>query len=83
MNNLLLNSSSDLTTLSVPKPHDDRSNWSDYQSMIERAMGLKGLWRHVLGTTIAPKLFVLLNGIPLLANGKTEAKEEQIDAQEI
>jgi len=29
MNNLLLNSNSDSTTLSVPKLRDDGSNWSD------------------------------------------------------
>ena len=80
MNSLLLNSSSDSMTLSVLKLHDDGSNWSDYQSRIERAMGPKGLWRHMLGTTVAPKLFVLLNGIPVLADKKTEAMEEQIEA---
>ena len=83
MNSLSLNSSSDLTTLSVPKLRDDRSNWSDYQSRIERAMGLKGLWRHVLGTAVAPRPFMLLNGTPVLADGKTEATEEQIEAREI
>ena len=43
-------------------------------------MGSKGLWRHMLGTTVAPKLFVLLNGITVLADKKTEATEEQIEA---
>ena len=70
-------------TLSVPKLHDDRSNWSDYQSRIERVMGSKGLWRHVLGTAVAPKPFELLNGIPVLVDKKTEAMEEQIEAQEM
>ena len=83
MNSLLLKSSSDSMTLSVLKLCDDRSNWSDYQSRIERAMGLKGLWRHMLGTTVVPNPFVLLNGIPVLADKKTEATEEQIEAQEI
>ena len=80
MNSLSLNSSSDLTTLSVPKLHDDGSNWSDYQSRIERAMGLKGLWRHMLGTSVAPRPFMLLNGTPVLADGTTEAMDEQIEA---
>ena len=83
MNSLSLNSSSDSTTLSVLKLCDDGSNWSDYQSRIERAMGSKGLWRHMLGTTVAPKPFVLLNGIPVLGDKKTQAMEEQIEAQEI
>ena len=43
-------------------------------------MGSKGLWRHMLGTAVAPKPFVLLNGIPVLADKKTEATEEQIEA---
>ena len=46
-------------------------------------MGLKGLWRHMLGTAVAPKPFVLLNGIPVLGDKKTEAMEEQIEAWEI
>ena len=83
MNSLSLNSSSDSTTLSVPKLRDDRSNWSDYQSRIERAMGSKGLWRHVLGTAVAPRQFMLLNGTPVLADGTTEATDEQIEAREI
>ena len=37
----------------------------------------------MLGTAVVPKLFVLLNGIPVLADKKTEAMEEQIEAQEI
>ena len=37
----------------------------------------------MLGTTVVPKPFVLLNGIPVLADKKTEAMEEQIEAQEI
>ena len=46
-------------------------------------MGSKGLWRHVLGTAVAPRPFMLLNGTPVLPDGKTEAMEEQIEAQEI
>ena len=39
MSNLTMNSNSDSTTLSVPKLHDDGSNWADYQPRIERALG--------------------------------------------
>jgi len=83
MNNLLLNSNSDSTTLSVPNLCDDGSNWSDYQPRIERAMESKGLWRHVLGTAIAPNPYMLLNRVPVLSYGKTGATEEQIETQEI
>jgi hypothetical protein len=80
--NLNINSNSDSTTLSVPKLRDDGSNWADYQPRIERALGSKGLWRHVLGTAIAPKPYTLLAGVPVIADGKTPATEEQIEARE-
>ena len=82
MSTLTLNSSSDSTTLSIPKLCDDGSNWSDYEPRIQRAMGSKGLWRHVEGTAIAPKLYALDHGILVLSDGKTPATDEQIEARE-
>ena len=82
MSTLTLNYTSDSTTLSIPKLCDDRSNWSDYEPHIQRAMGSKGLWRHVEGTAIAPKPYTLDAGIPVLADGRTPASEEQIEARE-
>ena len=82
MSTLTLNSSSDSTTLSIPKLHDDGSNWSDYEPRIQRAMGSKGLWRHVEGTAIALKPYTLDHGIPVLSDGKMPAKDEQIEARE-
>src|SRR6202522_4108982 len=82
MSNLNMNSNSDSTTLSVPKLRDDGSNWADYQPRIERVLGSKGLWRHVLGAAIAPKPYILLAGVPVIADGKTPATEEQIEAKE-
>ncbi|KAF8798400.1 hypothetical protein BYT27DRAFT_7123530 [Phlegmacium glaucopus] len=73
----------DSSSLTVPKVRDNRSNWSDYLPRIQRAMGSKGLWRHVEGTAVAPKLFMLLNGVPILEDGKTKANEEQIETKEI
>ena len=78
MSNLNINSNSDSTALSVPK----RSNWADYQPRIERALGSKGLWRHALGTAIAPKPYQILAGVPVIADGKTPATEEQIEVKE-
>ena len=72
----------DPSTLEVPKLRDDGSNWSDYRPRIERAMGAKGLWRHVLGKAVAPAPFMLLNGVPVLPDGKTEANEDQIESKE-
>jgi predicted metal-dependent hydrolase len=82
MSNLNMNSNSDSTTLSVPKLCDDGSNWADYQPRIERVLGSKGLWRHVLGAAIALKPYILLAGVPVIADGKTPATEEQIEAKE-
>ena len=45
-------------------------------------MGSKGLWRHVEGTVIAPKLYALDHGILVLSDGQTPATEEQIEARE-
>ena len=74
---------SDTTTLVVLKLHDDGSNWADYEPHIQRALGLKGLWRHVEGTAIAPKLYVLVAGVPILMNGTTQAMEDRIEAREM
>ena len=72
----------DTTTLAVPKLCDDGSNWADYKPRIQRALGSKGLWRHVKGTAIAPKLYVLVAGVPVLVDGTTQATEDQIEARE-
>src|SRR5271156_3695255 len=82
MNGLSQNSNSDYATLTVPKLCDDGSNWSDYQPRIQKAMGSKGLWRHVEGKTIAPKLYNILNGEYVLSDLKTPAMEEQIESKE-
>jgi len=82
MSSLTFNSNSDSTNLAVPKLRDDGSNWSDYEPRIQKAMGSKGLWRHVEGTAIVPKPYALVSGIPVLSDGKTPASEEQIEAKE-
>ena len=69
-------------TLAVPKLHDDRSNWANYEPRIQRVLGLKGLWRHVEGTAIAPKLYALVARVPILTDGMTQAMEDQIKARE-
>jgi hypothetical protein len=52
------------------------------QPRLQNAMGVKGLWRHVKGTASAPVPFVTSNGITLLADRKTPATEDQIEAKE-
>ena len=69
-------------TLAVPKLHNDRSNWADYKPHIQRALGSKGLWRHVKGTAIAPKPYALVARVPVLTDRMTQATEDQIEARE-
>ena len=69
-------------SLQVPKLRDDGSNWSDYEPRIQKAMGSKGLWRHVEGTAIAPKLYTVVAGVPVLSDRTTPVMEEQIEAKE-
>jgi hypothetical protein len=76
MSNLTLNSNSDSMNLTVPTLCDNRSNWFDYEPCIQKVMGLKGLWRHVQGTAIAPKPYAIINRIPVLPDGKSEAMKE-------
>jgi hypothetical protein len=84
MNGLSLNSNSDSATMALPKLRDDGSNWSDYQPRIRKAMGAKGLWRHVEGTATAPVPYPVNDGpgVSTLPDGKTPATEEQIEAKE-
>jgi len=83
MSNLSLNSSSDLTMLQIPKLRDDGSNWSDYQPRIQKAMGSKGLWRHIEGTAVALKPYAVVNDEYFLSDLKTPATEEQIESKEM
>ena len=82
MSSLSLNSNPDSTNLAIPKLRDDGSNWANYSSRIQKAMGLKGLWRHVEGNAVVPKPYTVVNGIPVTSDGKTAATEEQIEARE-
>ena len=45
-------------------------------------MGAKGLWRHVEGTAVAPKPYTVKDGVHLLADLKTQATDEQVEAKE-
>ena len=74
MSTLIPNTES--TSLAVPKLHDDGSNWSNYKPRLRKAMGSRGLWRHVEGVAIAPKPYLIVDGIPVLADGKTMAMED-------
>ena len=68
--------------LSVPKLCDEGSNWADYEPRVERALGAKWLWRHVVGTAIAPKHHAVVAGVPVLADGITQASNDQVESKE-
>ena len=82
MSTFSLGSSSDSTTLAIPKLRDDRSNWSDYEPRLRKAMGAKALWRHMEGTALAPTPYIVKDGVHLLVDLKTPATEEQVEAKE-
>ena len=71
MSSFSSNSNSDSTPLAVPKLRDDGSNWADYTPRIQKAMGSKGLWRHIEGIAVAPTSYALVNGVPVTSDGKT------------
>ena len=84
MSTFSLSSSLDSTTLTIPKLHNDGSNWSDYEPRIRKAMGSKALWRHVEGTAAVPKPFTstVKDGVHVQADLKTPATDEQIEVKE-
>ena len=82
MSTLTMNSNSE-STLSIPKLCDDGSNWADYEPRLQKAMGSKGLWRHVEGLAVVSKPYVIVDKIPVLSDGKTLATKEQLEAKEI
>src|SRR3984957_17828069 len=82
MSSLSLTSNSDSTNLAIPKLRNDGSNWADYAPRIQKAMGAKGFWRHVEGKAVTPKEYEVVNGVPVVSDGKTLATEEQIEARE-
>ena len=73
--NLTLGSNSNLTSLLLPKLCDDGSNWADYKPRVERVIGMKGLWRHIVGTAIAPKPYAVVAGVLVLTDGITQASD--------
>jgi len=70
-------------SLSIPKLLDDGSNWVEYQIKAETAMGAQSLELHIDGTAHKPSPYAAdAKGTPVLADGKTEASEDQIEARE-
>jgi len=70
-------------SLTVPKLHDDGSNWAEYESRIRKVLGAKGVWRHVEGTAACPpRPYAIIDGEYVLSDGKTPATEDEVEARE-
>jgi len=82
MSNITLSSNPNLKNLTVPKLHDNRSNWADYEPWVIIAMKAKGIWKHVQGAACKPKPYAMVNNFYVLSDGKKHAMEEQIMEQE-
>ena len=82
MSTISTNSNVESSSLSVRKLRDDGSNWGDYKPRLRKAMGSKGLWRHVDGLAVAPKPYVIADRTPVLSDGKTPATDEQLEVKE-
>ena len=48
---------------------------------MEKVLGAKGLWRHVVGTAIATEPYAMVNGVPVLKDG-TPATDKEVEANE-
>ena len=68
-------------SLQIPALADDGSNWVDYQTKVQVAMGSKGLTRHLEGTAIKPSPYPITGGVAMLPSGNP-ASDDQIDARE-
>ena len=81
MDNTIASSSTNSTMLAVPKLHDNRSNWSNYELRLQNMMKAKGLWRHMLGIATAPVPYFMSNSVPMLADEKNPATEDQVEVK--
>ena len=82
MSDLKLSSMSEMP-LSIPKLRDNGNNWPDYEPRLQKAMGAKGLWRHVEGTATAPQPYTVVNNVTYLHDLTTVATEDQIEMKEM
>lgn len=64
------------STISIPKLADDGSNWMDYESKAQNAMGSKGLIRYIDDSVVEPKMYDILNGVVMSKTVTTAAQPE-------
>jgi gag-polypeptide of LTR copia-type len=77
----MLTSSNSGNTVHVPKLRDNGSNWVDYKSKVENALGAKGVIRHIEGTAVMYKPYEQESGVYVTSPGVV-ATDEQIEARE-
>ena len=70
------------TSVSAPRLHNDRSNWSDYEPRIHRVLGSKGLWEHVSRTALVLQQYAIAVTISILVDRTTTATKDQVKAHE-
>jgi hypothetical protein len=61
---------------------DNGFNWIDYKTKALITMGSWGLMGHIEGRARKPALYAIVNGVPVVADGKTAVTEEQLEARE-
>src|SRR5271170_875394 len=70
-------------SLSIPKLLDDGSNWVKYHIKAKTAMRAQSLELHIDRTARRPAPYAMdAQGTPMLADGKTKASEDQVEACE-
>ena len=74
---------SNSTLFTIPKLHDNGSNWADYQLCFMNAAGVKGLKKYLEGHARQPTLLTQnAAGVLLKCGSQTIATEGEIEAAE-
>lgn len=82
--------SSTQALFTIPKLHDDRSNWTDYKPRVKNALGAKGLWKHAEGHAQQPVPLTEVDGVLIrrsststpATDDETESTEKKVDDYE-
>jgi hypothetical protein len=77
-----MNNQSTRNVISVPKLRDNGSNWVNYESKVQSALGAKGIIRHVDGMAIKSLPYVKDDDDQYIVSPEVLATEEQIEARE-
>jgi hypothetical protein len=82
MSDIAITSTSQSSSV-IPKLHNDRSNWVDYEPRAKNALGTKGLMKHAEGCARQPTPLTVVNNIQMSRDDPAvAATEEQIESAE-